>query len=111
MHGFFEAGFAIGHIEEHWNSGGFEAWTVNAAQLLELFIGQNGRIEMDLPATFGFGNQQIALWTNGRISRGDDLFFEGIERGIGHLGKELFEVVVEQMWFVGQYRQGRVVAH
>ena len=111
MHGFFEAGFTIGHIEEHGNGGGFETRAVNVAQLLEFFIGQNGRIEMDLPATFRFGNQQVAFGTNGSVSRGDDLFFEGIKGWVGHLGKELFEVVVEQVWFVGQYRQWRVVAH
>ena len=68
MYGFFETGFAIGHVKEHGNGGGFEARAVNAAQLLELFIGQNGRIEIDLSATFRFGNQQIALGTNGGVS-------------------------------------------
>ncbi len=60
---------------------------------------------------FRRGFEEIALRPNGQCGRGDQFFPNRIDRRVRHLGEELFEIVVEQLGFVGQYRQWCVGTH
>ena len=53
----------------------------------------------------------VALGTDDRAERGDQLLADRVERRVGDLGEELGEVVEDQPRPVGQHGDGRVGAH
>ena len=55
--------------------------------------------------------QQVGLGTDEGDQRHHDRFADRVDRRVGHLGEELFEVVVQRLVLVGQHGQGAVVAH
>ena len=59
----------------------------------------------------GHGLQQVALWADGGVHGQHDALAVGVHRGIGDLGEELLEVVVEQLGVLREHRQGDVRAH
>ncbi len=84
---------------------------VQPAELVQLLVLQDGRIQLDLPGGHGGRLQQIALRADGGLHRHDDLFADAIDRRVGHLGEQLLEVVVQQLRPIREDRQGRVIAH
>ena len=59
----------------------------------------------------GPGVEQVALGPDGGREGGDQLFADGVEGRVGHLGEELGEVVVEQAGAVRQHGDGGIRAH
>ncbi|OIQ83878.1 hypothetical protein GALL_343050 [mine drainage metagenome] len=60
----------------------------------------------------GFVNaQQIGLGPDEGHQRHHQLFANRVDRGIGHLRKQLLEIVIQRPGFVGQHRQGAVGTH
>ena len=55
--------------------------------------------------------QQVRLGADKTVERHHDGFANRVDGWVGDLRKELLEVVVERLVFVGQHRQWRVVAH
>ena len=55
--------------------------------------------------------KQIRLGADKRDQRHDDRFAYGVDRRIGHLRKQLLEVVVKRFVFARQHGQWAVVAH
>jgi hypothetical protein len=55
--------------------------------------------------------EQATFRADERVQAHDEFFTDRVDRGIRHLGKVLFEVVVEQLRFVTQHRQRRVRTH
>ena len=61
--------------------------------------------------TPGPGVEQVALGPDGGPEGGDQLFADGVEGRVGHLGEELGEVVVEHAGAVRQHGDGGIRAH
>ena len=55
--------------------------------------------------------EQVWLRADERHQRSDELLADRVDRGIGHLRKQLLEVVIERLGLVRQDREGRIVAH
>ena len=55
--------------------------------------------------------EQVGFGSDKRHQRHDDGFADWVDRRVGHLREQLFEVVVERFVFVGQHGQRTVVAH
>ena len=55
--------------------------------------------------------QQVRLGADKGHQRHDDGFADRVDRRVGHLGKQLLEVVVQRLVFVRQHSQRTVVAH
>ena len=77
----------------------------------ELFVGQNRmRNEQSMAMLLG-RFEQVQLGPDVALQRHDDLFANRIDRRVGHLSKELFEVVIDHPRLVREAGQGGVVAH
>ena len=57
------------------------------------------------------GRKGVTLGADHGAERGDELLADGVERRVGHLGKELAEVVEDQSWAAGQHGDRAVGAH
>ena len=57
------------------------------------------------------GLEQITLRTDSALKRHDNFLADRINRGIGHLGKELLEVVVQHPRLIAQAGKRRIVSH
>ncbi len=60
---------------------------------------------------FGSVIQQVALRSNETGQGHDNFFAYGIDRRIGDLCEQLFEVVVDHARLVGQNGQGSIIPH
>ena len=58
-----------------------------------------------------FTLQQIAAGAHVHGGVGDNLFPDGVHRRVGHLGKELFEIIKQGLRMGRQQRQRRIGAH
>ena len=87
------------------------ALAVELPQLVQLLVGQDGRVQLDLPGRPRRRVEQVALAADGGLHRHDDLFADAVHRRVGDLGEELLEVVVEQLRPIREHGQGGVVAH
>ncbi len=88
-----------------------QAVLVHIQQGGQLVVGEHGPRQHDLVAGVGTGGQQVALGTDRRRQRGDELLPDGVQGRVGDLGEELAEIVVEEAGPAGEHGQGRVVAH
>ena len=84
---------------------------VDVDDLVELVVVQHRPGHLDLPTGRGGGIQQVLLGTHDPRHRGDDLFADGVQRRVGHLRKQLDEVVVEQLRARGEHGRRRIGAH
>ena len=96
---------------------GKSIWSVSVVkprqfvELLEprqLVVIQDRHLERDLPAVLRAGVEQVSLGAGAGEYRGHQLFADGIQRGVGHLGEELLEVVEEGL---GAGRRARPAAY
>ena len=62
-------------------------------------------------AIFGFVTQKIAVGTDGDGGVGHRFFTQSVNGRVGHLGKELFEIMKQRRMFVRQHRQGYIMPH
>ena len=90
---------------------GSPAAMIQVLQRRQLFVVEN-RVGHSQPmGVSARGFQQVGLRSHVTLQRHDHFFPDRIDRGIGDLGKQLLEVVVEHARLVAQAGQGRVVAH
>src|SRR6266851_9434504 len=80
-------------------------------QLLQLFVGEDWRIESYLPSTIGGWLEHVGFWSNCGVGRHNQLFSNGVHRGVGNLREELLEIVVEQLWPVGEHGERSIRSH
>ena len=90
---------------------GLEVLAVHPAQPLEVLVGEHGLRQLDDTRVLGAVPEDVALAPHEGDEAHDHLLPDGVDRGIGHLGEELVEVVEEVPGLVGQDRERRVVAH
>ena len=88
-----------------------EAGPVHIPDLHQVHGGENGVVDLEHRAVFRPLLQQIAAGTHVDGGIGDDLLPDGVHGGIGHLGKELLEVVEQGLMVLAEHRQRRVHAH
>ncbi len=62
-------------------------------------------------AVLRLGLKQVQLGAHHYLGGGDQFLANRVDWRVGHLGKELLEIVVKQLRVVGQSRRRRVVAH
>ncbi len=55
--------------------------------------------------------KQVAPVADVACAAHHQLFAYGINWGIGHLGKNLFKVVIDHLRFIGKYRKGSICTH
>eukprot|EP00123_Amoebidium_parasiticum_P018834 comp24298_c0_seq1/m.45560 comp24298_c0_seq1/g.45560 ORF comp24298_c0_seq1/g.45560 comp24298_c0_seq1/m.45560 type:complete len:1025 (+) comp24298_c0_seq1:2711-5785(+) len=77
----------------------------------ELLDRQNGVVDHKAVALGTAGGQDVECGANGAAQRHDDLLAEGIDGGVGDLGKKLLEVVVDQAGLLAQAGKGCIVTH
>ena len=107
----FESGSAAGHLIVDGQGGGLETGAVEDAEFFQFLVRDDRRGQLDLAAALRRGLEEIAFRTERGERRGDDFLADRIDRRIGDLREELLEIVVEQLGFVGEGGQRRVVAH
>ncbi len=90
---------------------GLEPRDLHPADLLQIAVADDRRVQLDHPAAFRLRIQQVALGAKEGDAGRDDGLANGINRRIRDLREQLLEVVVEQLRAVGQDGQRRVVAH
>ena len=88
-----------------------EARLIKVADLEQINSCQDRVIDFQDRAVRALLLQEIAVRTD--VYGGVSHYFlpEGVNGRVGHLGKELFEIVEQQLMLLGQHRQGRVVTH
>ncbi len=106
-----QAGLAICGAEERRQRGGQQIARGDAAQLLQVAVGQDGMRQLERVAVFRRLIQNVALGADVADQRHHQLFADGIDGRIGDLRKELLEVVEERLGTVGETGQGNVGAH
>jgi len=111
LHGLGQAALAAGDTEEGGEDANLETGLVEAADLGEFLVGEDGPLDLDAAAGRGLRVQQIALGAEAGLGGDDDLLADGVDRRVGDLREELLEVIVEETRLVGQHREGAVVAH
>ena len=84
---------------------------VDVEELGQVVVVDHRHGQDDLAARLGGGLEQIGLGPQGGEQGGDQLLPDGVERGVGHLGEQLGEVVVEQPGPLGEDGDGGVGAH
>ena len=108
---FLEACAAVFGDEERIKRGGFESAERHLAELRELLVVDERIVETDQSARMRAGIEQVAFRAEEGLGGGDEFFANAIERRVGDLGEDLFEVLIEVFRFVRKHREGCVVAH
>lgn len=80
--------------EQDRNRHRLEAGTADVADLGEILIGEDRRIQGNLPAALRLRLQQVAFRTDCSRGGSNQLLTDGIDRRIGYLREHLFKVVV-----------------
>ncbi len=114
LDGLAHAGPAIGNLVKDRKCDRPEAVRVaggQVADLLQLFVGEDGRRQFELVGGARVRIEQVALRPDRHLSGGDYLLANGVDRRIRDLGEQLLEIRVEQLRPLGQDRKGGVVAH
>ena len=106
---------AAGHPVQTGDDDGLEAGQVTVQvdvdDLGQVVVADDRERQDHLAAARRPRTQQVALGTDGRAERGDQLLADGIERWVGDLGEELLKVVEQQPGAVRQHGDRRVRAH
>ena len=66
----------------------------NVLELGEFFVGNDRRLQLDQIRALRFRIEQVALWSDGGDGRGHDFLANAVNRRVGDLCKQLFEIVV-----------------
>ena len=62
--------------------------------------------------TLSFGRfQKVAFRTDVAFQRHDDFFTRTVDRRVGHLRKQLLEVIIDQAWLITHTGQSRIITH
>ena len=112
---FFQRGLqALGsefRVEEGRDGDGAELTLGDFLELGQFLIGEDRRLQFDQVAAGRDGLEQVALRPDGGDGGGHDFLSDTVNRRIGDLGEELFEVVVEQLGFIRKHRQRDIRPH
>ena len=87
------------------------ASVVHRMQCRHLLKIQNRIVNQQSVTLLLSGLKQVAFGTDIALEGHHDLFANRIDRRVGHLGKQLRKVIVEQARFVAKTSQRRVVTH
>ena len=74
-------------------------------------IGENGIVDLHHLTVFRFLFQQISLLAHIDRGAGNNLLTDGIDGRIGHLRKQLFEIIEQRTVFPGKHCQGDIISH
>ena len=88
-----------------------EAGLLGAGQGRELPVAQDRMGKADPLAVLRRRLEQVALRADRALERHDDLFANGVDRRVRHLGEELLEEVVDRTVLVGEDGERGIVAH
>ena len=105
LHRPFQAGAAVVHLEEDRQRDRLKVGMFEVAQLGQVLIAQDGGLEFDELAAFRYGFHQVPFRADGGLGRSDQLLAQGVDRRVGHLGKELLEIVIQELGTIGEHRQ------
>jgi hypothetical protein len=84
---------------------------LNVGDLGELVVVDHRERQLDLGLADLLGIQEVAVGADGTGQRRHELFADGVQRRVGHLGEGLHEVIEEQPGALGQHGHGSVRAH
>ena len=84
---------------------------IQLADLRQFPAGQQGGMEFQLAAVFRRFGEKIPLPADKGFEGSYQFLPNGVERRIGYLGKQLLEIVEQQLILFRQHRQRRIVAH
>ena len=98
-------------IVEKGNLSCLEAGLIQMPDLQKIHPGQDGMIDLQHGAVAAFFLQKITVRADidGRV--GHDLFPQGVDGRIGHLGKQLLEIVEQELMSLGEHGQRSVMSH
>ena len=88
-----------------------EARLIQGADLHQIHTGQNRMIDLQHAAVLRLLIQKVSIGTN--VNRGirDHLLTQGIDRGIGNLGKQLLEIIEQQLVLSGEHGKRNIMSH
>ena len=111
FHGPFEPGRPGCRRKQHRQRLRLKCGVGDVSQRGQLFVVENGIIDLDQVARSAFGSEKVALrpQQGGHVS--DELLPDRIERWVGDLGEQLLEIFVKQSRAVRQHRQRRIGPH
>ena len=113
--GRFEPRSALAHREQAVDGKAVEPGRltvlVDIEQLRQVVVVYHRVRQADLSARGRLRLQQVPLRSDRGLERGHELFADGVEGRVRHLGEELGEVVVQQPRALGEHGEGRVGAH
>ena len=102
---------AVCRAEECGQCGGQQVAGRDAAQLLQIAVGEDGMGQLERVAVLRRFVKDVALGADVADERHDQFFADGIDGWVGHLGEELLEVVKERLRTIGETGQRDVGAH
>ena len=88
-----------------------EVRVAQAADALQFFGGEYGRVQFDHAAVLRRGFQEVAVVADVDALVGLDLFADGVDGRVCHLGKALLEIRKQRRMRLGKRRQRLVRAH
>ena len=110
--GFLQTGTAFLHLEEHGQLHRFETLIADVAKQVELAVVEHGMRQAHHFAMALIGHKNVhAHGANVFGQRHDQFLADGVDGGVGDLGKLLAEVVEEQLRTLRKHGKRRVVTH
>jgi hypothetical protein len=97
--------------KQHGQRGGQEIALRDAAQFLQVAVGQDGMRQLQGVAVLRRLVQDVALGADVAGERHHHLFADGVDGRIGDLREKLLEVVEQRLRLVGKAGQRRIGAH
>ncbi|OPX85585.1 MAG: hypothetical protein A4E54_02394 [Pelotomaculum sp. PtaB.Bin117] len=108
---FFHARASFRHFEQDGQGYCFKTVPLQVPDFRQLFIGQNRCFQPDPAAAAGFRLNQVLFAANGGLDGKNNLLANGVNRRVGHLGKQLLKIIVQKLRFIRQYRQRGIMTH
>ena len=109
--GIGEAGGALIARERHVDGAGGPSASVDMFERGELLVGEDGVRDAEAMGVVFGGVEEVGLGADVALEGHDDFFADGIDGGVGDLGEELLEVIVDHARLIGETGEGGVVAH
>ena len=89
----------------------FETVNFHVFDLQHIRVGQDRIVDLQYLTVDRLFLQQISVTSHIYAGGGDDLFPDGVNGRIGHLSKQLFEVIEQRLMLMVQYGEGRIHTH
>ena len=88
-----------------------EAFLLHSLDLQQICVGQDRVVDSEHAAVLRFLFQQVSVLAHIDYRGSNDLFTDSVDRRIGHLREQLFEIIEQRLMMVGQRRQRHVDSH